>query len=258
MVPQIFMRSVAEFIELDSATIVDFGCGQGTKTLGIAMATKATSVIGVDIHCGFKNLLTTMNNIRPIDAFPDNLSFRQIASGERLSDSLKADVVFSWSVFEHLPREIIGSVLVDHYRVLRPGGLGFMQVNPLYYSAFGSHLRTVIDEPWAHLAMPLDRLREEVLHGSKVTSHRGLDNILLGSDPRSAEWRESVWTTYCGLNRVTFRELRNEIERAGFDILDQVTSKVDLEPPKHLLEVYRPEVLLQDGLRMVYRRGRGA
>lgn len=50
MVPRNFMRSVGEFIELDSATIVDFGYRQGTKTLGIAVANKATSVNGDDIY----------------------------------------------------------------------------------------------------------------------------------------------------------------------------------------------------------------
>lgn len=253
-VPKILMDAVSPFMSVEGATILDFGCGQGTKTLGVALAATNANVIGVDVHRGFNNLLRALDNIRPMNELPANLSFRRVEHGASIADSLQADLVYSWSVFEHLDRRLIPAILRDHHSTLAVGGIGFMQVNPLYYSAYGSHLRTVVDEPWAHLRLPLSELRDAVLHGSQVTSHQGLDNVLLGSSPQDQEWRNSIWNTFCGLNRITYPELRHEVEAAGFELLDEVVSKPKLEPPEELLHAYRPEVLTQDGFRIVYRR----
>lgn len=254
MVPKIFSDSVGDLISLDRSRILDFGCGMGIKTLGIALDTRAKQVTGVDIHQRHKSLLANIQSIRSMEALPSNLNFCQIQPGEKLSDMVQADVILSWSVFEHIPRELIAPILADHYRVLRPGGIGFMQVNPLYFSAFGSHMRTVIDTPWAHLLFPYEQLYEMVHSGSALSTQQGLENVVLKSDPSSIVWRESVWNCFRNLNRITFSEIRTIVEQAGFEVVSEVTSKLKMEPPEQLLHVYQPDLLLNDGFRMVFRK----
>ena len=68
-----------------------------------------------------------------------------------LSGQVAADAIYSWSVFEHIPREQIPGIMEDLYALLPAAGLFFLQIEPLYFSPFGSHLRRFIDTPWAHL-----------------------------------------------------------------------------------------------------------
>ncbi len=50
----------------------------------------------------------------------------------------------SWSTFEHVQRDQLAPIFRDLlHACLRPGGYFFVQIEPLFYSPFGSHLRAM-------------------------------------------------------------------------------------------------------------------
>lgn len=71
-----------------------------------------------------------------------------------------ADFVYSVNCVEHIPD--LPAAFRESARVLRPGGILFATTEPLYASAFGSHLFDVFPAPWAHLLWPADELAEIV------------------------------------------------------------------------------------------------
>jgi len=137
------------------------------------------------------------------------------------------DLAYSWSVFEHVDQALLDDSLSLIRSVLRPNGLFLAQIAPLYYSADGSHLHHVLNEPWVHLRVQQNRL-EDMLRRSV-------------RDPSEAD---ALWSTYCTLNRITHQELIGRIRKSGFEILRIFTTRNDLAPPSGLLDIYREDVLL--------------
>ena len=136
------------------------------------------------------------------------------------------DVVYSWSVFEHIDERLIGGVLELIKSCLKPGGLFFVQIAPLYYSSEGSHLTHKLDEPWGHLLHQLDVFHEK----------------LKAAVPDEAELL-ALWGTYSTLNRMTADELLGHLRAAGFEILRTLAMKEDREPPQRLKAIFQEEQL---------------
>ncbi|WP_419606439.1 hypothetical protein, partial [Thiolapillus sp.] len=104
-----------------------------------------------------------------------NLSRGRRHACQVLAEHHAVDAVFSWSVFEHVPQSQIPVIFADLYNSLHKGGLFFLQIEPLYYSPWGSHLRRFIDVPWAHLLWPGEQLRTAVMQysGDIPPQHQG-------------------------------------------------------------------------------------
>ena len=81
-------------------------------------------------------------------------------------------------------------MLVEVRRILRPHGVFFLQIWPLYYSLHGGHLWFSIREAYRAPAMSEDEIREAI-EGKPAT------------DPRREAWDE-----FQSLNRLTLDELR--------------------------------------------------
>jgi ubiquinone/menaquinone biosynthesis C-methylase UbiE len=86
------------------------------------------------------------------------------------------DFVFSLNAFEHIPDPAIA--IKELHRVLKPGGEGYIQFHPLYYSDDGSHLHAcaLLDKPWVHLLYDRDQIRKMIIEAGKVPNE--IDNIL--------------------------------------------------------------------------------
>jgi predicted RNA methylase len=104
---------IQDEIDIESATLIDFGCGDGTTGLGVADNFSPKMVIGVDIRDSFKNISHTAQKMAPTGRLPSNISFVQIDPSERLADKVKANVVFSWSCFEHIERRHLATIFMD-------------------------------------------------------------------------------------------------------------------------------------------------
>src|SRR5262249_26257644 len=130
-------------------TVVDFGCGDGATALGVAHSAEA-KVTGIDLYRTFGHLPSLARANLGSDHLPRNLAFEQNFLGVPLPLATgSVDLIYSGSVFE--PLADVDGTLSEFSRVVRPGGAIFIQIEPLFFGPFGSHMQRLVAEPWAHL-----------------------------------------------------------------------------------------------------------
>ena len=213
----------------DKSNILDFGCGAGIAALNFALKNPGCTIYGCDISDSFESLGAIAED--KIKApLPANLYFKQMNDGVIPFDN-KFDLIFSWSVFEHVNVYLMDSVISDIKSKLNDNGLLFIQIDPLYYSARGSHLYHILKEPWIHLKMQHDNLREAVFKNQE--------------NSKTAYF----WDEYEKLNKLTVNELICAFRRLGFKILKQeITRDTEHVPTEELLGTYNEDVLLTNSV----------
>lgn len=210
-------------INFDTARVLDFGCGQGVAAASFALRHPEARVVGVDVEPvpepQLRNLLKTQIG----HTIPSNLSYRTISLTPLSSE--KFDLIYAWSVFEHIKEDKMVdtfAMLKDH---LADNGVLFISCNPLYFSPHGSHLYKYFKSPWHHLLLTLDELREGVVSDGLLTS----------------EARE--WQQFLQLNRLTAHDIMGRASAADLKRLRQHLSKTDVAPPPRLARLYDNDVL---------------
>jgi hypothetical protein len=156
---------------------------------------------------------------------PPNVSLHRVQTGAVHDPADKFDLIYSWSVFEHVEQTLLASTLEQLRGMLKPGGKLLIQIAPLYFSAEGSHLHDHVTEPWGHLVNQHSRYR------NKLTACT--DETLC----------HALWETYSTLNRVTAPQLINAISEAGFTLLREYFTLDKQEIPEVIQGVYTEEVL---------------
>jgi 2-polyprenyl-3-methyl-5-hydroxy-6-metoxy-1,4-benzoquinol methylase len=238
-IPHIVDEWTKAYRPLAGAAVLDFGCGEGIAALGLALNYSAKSVVGVDIMPDPERCLAVAQGQLEIRELPPNLRLHRVEPGRLHSNEEKFDIAYSWSVFEHVDQRLVPETLRLIASALRPGGLFLAQIDPLYYSAGGSHLLHKIDEPWAHLTMQQNLYRDRLERAT--------------SDPE--EFRV-LWSTYETLNRITAAELVEHISQAGFEILKKAASKDGPRPPARLKAIYQEEALVTNQIAVLARKRR--
>jgi len=236
--PDIIYSWINDSLKWETSDILDFGCGEGITALGVARRFNPRSICGVDIMPDPLQCLPRAKQVLGLDALPDNLSLMQIKSGVQFEEPCSFDLIYSWSVFEHVEQPLIGSVLQQIRQLLRPGGYFFIQIAPLYYSSQGSHLFHRIAEPWGHLR------NQDSVYFDKLCKACG-----------SKEEIDALWSCYQWLNRLTVAELKNYLSATGFTVVREYTTE---DPnaghlPSMLLEVFKKETLLVNQVVMLCR-----
>lgn len=169
---------------LANKTVIDFGCGEGSDSIGIASVAKY--MIGLDIR---ESVLSVA---------------RQRAAAKGLDNCLftthletKADVIISIDSFEHFddPAAIL-EVMARH---LNPDGTVLISFGPPWLHPYGGHLFSVF--PWAHLLLTekaLIRWRSDF------------------KNDRATRFSEVEG----GLNQMTIQRFNNLIQASRFKILN--------------------------------------
>ncbi|MEQ7155394.1 class I SAM-dependent methyltransferase [Brevundimonas aurifodinae] len=214
--------------------IMDFGCGLGELAAGLAYAEPTASVVGLEVTDQPDGLPAVLKPLGLIP--PANLSFRTVPLGE-VGDEDDFDLIVSWSVFEHVQRNQFDAVVAGLKTRLKPGGLLFMQVSPLFFSPEGSHLWALGYTDWQHLTRELSEVRED-LEASSLNERQ----------------RELHWKLFLRLNRFTALDFDARLHAPGFTALRRQVDRVDREPPAELLTAYTREALTTEQIVLLLRR----
>jgi len=192
---------VSDGVELEGSTIADVGSGDGITDLGVVLKAHPAKLIGYDIRPTDPEALRRAMSAAGIEEeLPDanRLAFVQSEVDHVPAPNDEFDVVFSWSVFEHVDQPI--QMLREVERILKPDGVFFLQIWPLFGSQHGGHLWMSIEEPFAHLKRSAFELERE-LKGKQ------------GTDPtRTAD------DEFRSLNRVTLDGLQRALLAAHLRI----------------------------------------
>ncbi|MCA9232051.1 MAG: class I SAM-dependent methyltransferase [Planctomycetales bacterium] len=95
--------------------VLDFGCGIGGKA--IAISDHVAEVVGVDINPWY------IGQARRLARGRSNCHFQSYQGGSLPFSDDHFEVVYSWAVFERIPKTTVAGYVRDFYRVLKPGGL---------------------------------------------------------------------------------------------------------------------------------------
>lgn len=219
---------------LKGKKVLDFGCGEGTSAAGIALLHGAM-VHGVDINSEAKQCASFLKDHLGIEP-PEHLTFQEITPGGAI-DCDGFDCIFSWSVFEHVSNRLYADVLADLFSRLKPGGLFFMQISPLYFSPEGSHLWSIGYGKWEHLICQHSEVIEDI-------TKSGLEEATV----------ESLIAMFDTLNRVTAEDVLERFTMAGFELLGKQIDQIDFEPPEALLRAYTRDALTTFQIVALFRR----
>lgn len=224
--PQVMADWLAPYGGFEGRHVLDFGCGFGETAAGIALGHGAAEVRGVDIQPKPERCAGILRDTLGLNGLPANLNLRQIEPGEAVGRG-DLDIVVSWSTVEHVARGLLDGVLGSLHTALKPGGLAFIQISPLYFSPEGSHLWALGYRGWEHLT----RQTSEVLEA--IEAAPWLD----------AKRRARMARMFLTLNRVTADELVDRLGRAGFSVLREQRDRTDLVPPRALTQAYAHDAL---------------
>ena len=245
---------VGSAVDIRTARLLNFGCGDGITDLSLVLRYGATAIHGVDIRKEYAKLPRIAREQLGMRRIPAALTFETITPGARLADRHGGmDGIMSWSTFEHVQRDQLLPILQDLHACLRPGGVFFLQIEPLFHSPYGSHLRRYDEVPWHHLLVP-----EEVLWNT-IEAHEGpinAEEVDFGFADFGVEgYKRFVFKEYQQLNRLTADELVELVRQAGFSVEKQERRSVDMAPPPELLARYSDEVLRNNEIFLLLRKG---
>jgi SAM-dependent methyltransferase len=244
---------LGDALDVRTARLLNFGCGDGITDLALVLRHGATAIHGVDIRQEYAKLPRIAREQLGMARIPAALTFETIAPSAPLAGRhAGVDGIMSWSTFEHVQRDQVLLILRDLHACLRPGGVFFLQIEPLFYSPYGSHLRRYIEQPWQHLLVP----EEELWHA--IEAHQGpiaADEVDFGfADFGVDGYKRFVFKEYQALNRLTADELVALVQQAGFTVQRQERRSVDLPLPPQLLAQYAEAVLRNNEIFLLLRK----
>jgi SAM-dependent methyltransferase len=235
--PDLIVQWAAPYLETEGARVLDFGCGEATTALGFALRKGASHVVGVDIVSDPELCAPYARHHLRLDTLPANLELHRVEPGRLHNEEDRFDLIYAWSVIQHVRQDLVGGTLAMLNDRLRDGGLLFVQISPLYYSSEGSHLFHKVPERWGHL----HRQHSEYL------------TLLRQACGDEAEYRVLV-DTYETLNRITAPRVVAAIRGAGFSVLREHYREEDFNPSPEVAEVYERAALRMADIAILARR----
>ena len=221
-------------VDLDVARILDFGCGVGIAAASFALRHPKATVLGTDVLQPDRERLRRECSEQTGLSLPENLSLNCSEPGTLPNDVCGMDLIYAWSVFEHVNfAQIVDTMCLIRSR-LSANGIFLLQINPLYFSPKGSHLYRYDSTPWAHL-----------LHQSDVLK----DKVMSSALPAATKARE--WEQFQALNKATADDIKEAAQAAGFSLVFEEKLRTAETPPLRLTRIYDREVLVTEELRFL-------
>jgi SAM-dependent methyltransferase len=251
--PDVVAHWLRESVKAPTETsVLDFGCGDGIMALGMRLRHDLSYICGVDLHESNRYLADTASKQIGLRCLPPGIEFMVIDGRKSLLETVgrKFDFIYSWSVFEHIALDLLPGILREVKQALSDDGRFFLQIEPLYYSPFGSHLGGVVSNPWAHLLLPEEELTKEVF-GFDLENLKGEFKNKTFEECSTDDFKKYLFREYRSLNRITSRELVDCCVSAGFSVVDSWKNEVNIEPPAQLLEKYPREDLITSEIRLL-------
>ena len=199
-------QQVLSFLDgpIEGKAVADVGCGDGITDLGLVLKGQPSSLVGFDLRqTDVEALRRAGSAAGVIEDLPPELSFASSEAQHVPAADDSFDVVVTWSVFEHVTQPV--TMLKEIERILKPEGVLFLQLWPLFYSEHGGHLWPHYENSFPHLLHNDADIRDH-LRGRR------------GTDPD----RDAV-DEYDSLNRITLEQLHNALLVAGL-----VVTKLEL------------------------------
>jgi SAM-dependent methyltransferase len=190
--------------------VADVGCGDGLIDLGLMHKTQPRELVGYDIERTDERQLVQMARRTGVGRrLPRGLRFEQSSETTIPAEDASFNYLVSWSVLEHVTDPL--TLSAEMCRILRPGGVLFLQLWPFYMSEHGSHLWDWFPEGFAQLRRSHGEIEE------------GLRN---DPGPLGPAWAEEQLHIYRTLNRLTLDDLQRVLAAGGFRItrLELVTN----------------------------------
>jgi ubiquinone/menaquinone biosynthesis C-methylase UbiE len=187
--------------------ILDVGCGDGIIDLAVFLRCQPELLVGIDPFKGFERLPAIVASNHVPTGVLDNsrLQFKAADGNEIPYADDYFDVVLSWGSLEHIAGGY-KNTLHEIQRVLKPGGLFFVHPG-LFYGPVGNHLGEFFDDPYLHLKIPAEELREKVLNTQPELMDRS------GDIATPAQY----WQWYTELNRITVDDFEAELRALNFE-----------------------------------------
>jgi SAM-dependent methyltransferase len=187
--------------------ILDVGCGDGIIDLGVFLRTQPEELVGIDPFGGFRRLPDIVREHHlPVEVLDDpRLQFREEDGNSIPYPDDYFDVVISWGSLEHIAGGY-DKALQEIRRVLKNGGLLFVHPG-LYYGALGNHLGEFFDDPFVHLKMNEQDLKEAVL----ASQPRRMDRAGHVATP------DEYWQWYTELNPIEVAAFERQLRELGFE-----------------------------------------
>jgi SAM-dependent methyltransferase len=224
---------------LEDVALLDVGCGDGSNCLVLGEE-PLRRVVGVDLELPLfaadekgnrtRNLAADIQAKAAVAANSHPVHFLRMDATRLGFEDGTFDVLMSRSAMEHI--RPIEPALREMARVVRPGGLIYLGIDPFYWLR-GCHKRGVVDIPWAHARLTLAEYRRFVL---------------ATEGEKAAERRSRRLET---LNRFTVRQWRQLIDQMDCEVLafaerpSTLGEQILAEHPE-VLETLLPEVTQQD------------
>lgn len=239
-------------VDVKKAKILNFGCGDGITDLSLVLRYGATSITGIDIRQEYTRLAGIAKKQIGLSRIPAALKFQTIKPSAPVSHLGPFDAIITWSTFEHVAISEMEQICKDLYASLRPGGVMFLQIEPLYYSPYGSHLRRYDERPWQHLYSSNEELWKiiESYHG-RIRA----DEVDFGYEDMGPEgYKKFVFQEYLNLNKITADQLVEMMKSTGFELRKEVRRYVDFEPAQALTEQWPIEILKNNEIFLMLKR----
>lgn len=244
-----------------NAGILDVGAGKGWTTVLLAAIIEA-KVYGVDIspydnikglsfkaelrerfgrHASILSDQAGLESFKDIGRVLDRCSFLTMDAQDLIFKDSTFDFVFSLNAFEHIADPYRAASEI--HRVLRSGGVAYIDVCPLYFSDAGHHLfqDNLLSLPWGHILYSRDQLKQMITDKRKPANE--VDNILNSLNGYTAGKLRDAFVS-SGLKIIT------QLFHQGFHYPDAKTS----EEYKKAIALYPSEALSTIGLTLILRK----